>query len=70
MAEKDINEVIEAGDHLSQQESHGLHHDYIAEEALGGTTSDLPAGYYSSAGFIGTVVVSTCNGRSLIHARH
>jgi hypothetical protein len=58
MDEKDIHEAVATEGHLSQVKSHGLHHDHIAQEALGGTTSDLPKGYYRSAGFIGTVVVS------------
>jgi len=62
MDEKDIHEETAADGHISQvktNNSHGLHHDHVAEEALGGTTSDLPKGYYRSAGFIGTVVVSS-----------
>ena len=62
MDDKEIREDVATEGHLSQvktAQSHGLHHDHIAEEALGGTTNDLPAGYYRSAGFIGTVVVSS-----------
>ncbi|KAF2677351.1 fungal trichothecene efflux pump [Lentithecium fluviatile CBS 122367] len=62
MAEKDIRGEIATGKPLSPRKatgSHGLHHDHIAEEALGGTTRDLPTGYYHSAGFIGTVL-ATC----------
>ncbi|KAF2644408.1 fungal trichothecene efflux pump [Massarina eburnea CBS 473.64] len=50
--EKETHKEIAGG-------SHDLHHDHIAAEALGGHTGDLPAGYYRSAGFIGTVV-ATC----------
>jgi hypothetical protein len=32
--------------------------DEVAPEAIGGTTADLPPGYYHSASFIGTVAVS------------
>lgn len=35
-----------------------LHHDHIAEEAIGGHSGDLPPGYYRSPAFIGTVIVS------------
>ncbi|KAF3037135.1 hypothetical protein E8E12_008141 [Didymella heteroderae] len=35
-----------------------LHHDIVAEEALGGHSRDLGMRYFTSAGFIGTVVVS------------
>jgi hypothetical protein len=59
MDEKDIREEVATEGHLSQVKSHGLHHDHVAQEALGGTTGDLPKGYYRSAGFIGTVVVSS-----------
>jgi hypothetical protein len=44
--------------HQHTAASHGLHHDHIAEEALGGHSGDLPEGYYRSMGFIGTVIVS------------
>ncbi|PVH95769.1 fungal trichothecene efflux pump [Periconia macrospinosa] len=40
-------------------DSGGLHHDHVAEEAIGGRTGDLPEGYYRSMGFIGTVI-ATC----------
>ncbi|CAE7030581.1 hypothetical protein PTNB73_05430 [Pyrenophora teres f. teres] len=39
--------------------SHGLHHDHIAEEALGGHTADLGKSYFTSINFIGTVI-ATC----------
>jgi hypothetical protein len=35
-----------------------LHHDLVAEEALGGHSKDLGKRYFTSARFIGTVVVS------------
>lgn len=41
-----------------------LHHDYVAQEALGGTTDDLGASYWRSPRFMGTLVVSNavcCN---------
>lgn len=34
-----------------------LHHDHVAEEALGGHTADLGKKYFTSSGFVGTVVV-------------
>ncbi|KAF2006282.1 fungal trichothecene efflux pump [Amniculicola lignicola CBS 123094] len=54
-------------EHVSSDNNHnlehtltgGLHHDHIATEALGGHTTDLPKGYFYSAGFIGTVI-ATC----------
>jgi len=59
--EKHIHEEAVAYSDLSRHKtaaSEGLHHDHVAAEALGGHTSDLPQGYYHSAGFIGTVIVS------------
>ncbi|KAH7406631.1 fungal trichothecene efflux pump [Phaeosphaeria sp. MPI-PUGE-AT-0046c] len=44
---------------LSHQPSRGLHHDHVAEEALGGTTADLGRSYFTSVSFIGTVI-ATC----------
>lgn len=35
-----------------------LHHDAVAPEAIGGLYHEMPAGYYRSPKFIGTVVVS------------
>jgi hypothetical protein len=64
MNEKDIREEVTTEDplsHVKTANSHGLHHDHVAEEALGGTSSDLPKGYYRSPGFIGTVVVSSAS---------
>ena len=40
------------------QQDDFLHHDHIAEEAIGGHSGDLPPGYYHSPAFIGTVIVS------------
>ncbi|KAH7067151.1 fungal trichothecene efflux pump [Paraphoma chrysanthemicola] len=37
----------------------GLHHDHVAEEALGGHTADLGKSYFTSLNFIGTVI-ATC----------
>ena len=56
--EKDIHEEVAADDTLTHHRSHGLHHDHVADEALGGHTGDLPVGYYKSIPFIGTVIVS------------
>ncbi|KAI1570818.1 trichothecene efflux pump [Pyrenophora tritici-repentis] len=39
--------------------SHGLHHDHVAEEALGGHRADLGKSYFTSFNFIGTVI-ATC----------
>lgn len=36
-----------------------LHHDQVAPEAIGGLRSDLPANYYLSPRFLGTLV-ATC----------
>ncbi|KAF2278923.1 fungal trichothecene efflux pump [Westerdykella ornata] len=41
---------------LSRPSSGGLHHDRVAEEAIGGHTHDLPEGYYYSLAFTGTVI--------------
>jgi hypothetical protein len=42
---------------LTHHASAGLHHDHIAEEALGGHTADLGRSYFTSFSFIGTVIV-------------
>jgi hypothetical protein len=55
--EKAIHEDVSVNHNLSAQQSHGLHHDHVAEEALGGHSGDLPTGYFKSIGFIGTVIV-------------
>jgi hypothetical protein len=34
-----------------------LHHDKVAPEAIGGLYDEMPAGYYWSKDFIGTVIV-------------
>jgi hypothetical protein len=50
---------------LSNSPSHSgdISDDEVAPEAIGGTNADLPAGYYRSPSFIGTVIVSTeCTG--------
>ena len=39
----------------------GLHHDRVAEEALGGHTADLGRMYFRSPGFVGTLTVSQQN---------
>jgi hypothetical protein len=60
MADEKITRETEASDYdhaLTHQASAGLHHDHVAEEAIGGHTSDLPKGYYRSMDFIGTVIV-------------
>ncbi|KAF2795214.1 MFS general substrate transporter, partial [Melanomma pulvis-pyrius CBS 109.77] len=60
MENEKIAEVPTSNDHdLTHHHSHGLHHDHIAAEALGGHTGDLPDGYYRSLSFIGTVI-ATC----------
>lgn len=43
--------------HYQTKDSAGLHHDHIAQEALGGRTADLGKSYYTSMNFIGTVIV-------------
>jgi hypothetical protein len=62
MENEKIAEVSASNDnaltHQHTAASRGLHHDHVAEEAIGGHSGDLPAGYYHSIGFIGTVVVS------------
>jgi hypothetical protein len=34
-----------------------IHHDKVAQEAVGGLYEEMPPGYYRSVNFIGTVVV-------------
>ena len=36
-----------------------LHHDAVASEAIGGLYHEMPANYYRSPAFIGTLVVSS-----------
>lgn len=56
--EKQIQEETTQRSHsLSHQPSRGLHHDHVAEEAIGGTTADLGKSYFTSVSFIGTVIV-------------
>lgn len=49
--------------HQHTNRSHGLHHDHVAEEAIGGRTADLGKSYFTSINFIGTVIVR-CIARS------
>ena len=65
--EKQYHEEVTAGSdtthdltHEHNNRSHGLHHDLVAEEALGGRTADLGKSYFTSINFIGTVIVC-CN---------
>jgi hypothetical protein len=55
--EKHHQEELATTGSLMQQKSAGLHHDHIAEEALGGHTADLGRSYFTSLSFIGTVIV-------------
>ncbi|KAH7355670.1 fungal trichothecene efflux pump [Pyrenochaeta sp. MPI-SDFR-AT-0127] len=60
--EKQYREEVTTANSLTNHQtssSHGLHHDHIAEEALGGHTADLGRAYYTSLNFIGTVI-ATC----------
>ncbi|KAK3636702.1 hypothetical protein LTR56_014003 [Elasticomyces elasticus] len=54
---------VEHAEHAVHQHEHvtdiELHHDQVAPEAIGGLQRELPANYYRSAAFIGTVV-ATC----------
>jgi hypothetical protein len=56
--EKQYQEETTTADSLTQHASAGLHHDHIAQEAIGGHTADLGKGYFTSINFIGTVIVS------------
>lgn len=65
--EKQYNEEVSSAQastvHRHQQNPHStndewLHHDHIAEEAIGGHTADLGKSYFTSLNFIGTVIVS------------
>jgi hypothetical protein len=47
-------------DSFISQHHAGLHHDHVADEAIGGHTTDLGAPYFKSVNFIGTVTVSQC----------
>jgi hypothetical protein len=56
--EKQYHEDTPTAHPLTQHASAGLHHDHIAQEAIGGHTADLGKGYFTSINFIGTVIVS------------
>lgn len=43
--------------HHHTSDSAGLHHDHIAQEAIGGHSAELGKSYFRSINFIGTVVV-------------
>ena len=43
----------------SKKVSEALHHDHVAQEAIGGQAQDLGASYWRSPKFLGTLVVST-----------
>ncbi|KAF1846076.1 fungal trichothecene efflux pump [Cucurbitaria berberidis CBS 394.84] len=61
-SEKNYTEEVTTANPLSHTHtasSHGLHHDHIAQEALGGHTADLGKSYFRSMNFIGTVI-ATC----------
>jgi hypothetical protein len=45
-------------DPSTSQHHAGLHHDHIADEAIGGHTADLGASNFSSVNFMGTVTGS------------
>lgn len=55
--EKQYQEDVATAGSLTHHPSAGLHHDHIAEEAIGGHTADLGPSYFTSPSFIGTVVV-------------
>jgi|TARA_R110002003_G_scaffold250_2_gene17736 hypothetical protein len=58
--EKQYREEVASANSLAHHPttaSGGLHHDHIAEEALGGHTADLGKSYFTSLNFIGTVIV-------------
>ena len=60
--QKQYSEDFISDNSITQQHtssSQGLHHDHVAEEALGGHTADLGKSYFTSINFIGTVIV--CN---------
>ncbi len=60
--EKQYHEQVTTEETLTHHHtasSHGLHHDHVAQEALGGHTADLGKSYFTSINFIGTVV-ATC----------
>jgi hypothetical protein len=52
------NSTTEYGlNNQSMTSSDGLHHDCVAQEALGGHSGDLGKSYFTSINFIGTVIV-------------
>jgi hypothetical protein len=57
--EKQYQEEVTTEEPLTYHPSAGLHHDHIAEEAIGGHTADLGRSYFTSPSFIGTVIVCT-----------
>ncbi|KAH3987503.1 hypothetical protein HBH98_024900 [Parastagonospora nodorum] len=57
--EKQYQEDVATAGSLTHHPSAGLHHDHIAEEAIGGHTADLGRSYFTSPSFIGTVI-ATC----------
>lgn len=61
--EKQFPQQVTTGSNLTDEDivrNHGLHHDHVAEEALGGRTADLGKSYFTSINFIGTVIVGLC----------
>jgi len=61
--EMHCSEDVISDNSITQQhtsDSQGLHHDHVAEEALGGHTADLGKSYFTSINFIGTVIVCSC----------
>ena len=56
---EEVTTTNESLTHQHTASSHGLHHDHVAQEALGGHTADLGKSYFTSINFIGTVV-ATC----------
>jgi hypothetical protein len=55
--EKQYREEVTTANSLTHHPSAGLHHDHIAEEAIGGLSADLGKSYFTSMNFIGTVIV-------------
>ncbi len=58
--ETDKPEIIEA-ENPRDEERHGkvpiaLHHDHVADEAIGGRAKDLGASYWRSRKFMGTLI--------------
>jgi hypothetical protein len=65
--EKQYQEDTTTANSLTQHASAGLHHDHIAQEAIGGHTADLGKGYFTSMNFIGTVIVSQGHSAFAVH---